>query len=215
MQGCIDALQANYPAVARLVGVEWFRAAAAVFARQCPPRRPSLIDYGDGFAEFLAAFPPAQSLPYLAGVARLERHWTAAHVAADAAPLPAQRLAALDPDSAADAALQLHPATRWCWFDGQPIYSLWQLNRSATEHHATPAWRGEGALVVRPYDTVTVIELSAGGCAFLDACTVHAPLATAALAAQHAEPGIDLAALAMQLVRAGAFADLNLTGAAP
>jgi hypothetical protein len=31
MKGCIDALQANYPSVMRLVGEEWFRAAAALY----------------------------------------------------------------------------------------------------------------------------------------------------------------------------------------
>ncbi|MEO7726906.1 MAG: DNA-binding domain-containing protein, partial [Burkholderiales bacterium] len=37
MKGCIDALQANYPAVTRLVGDEWLRAAASVYVRQSPP----------------------------------------------------------------------------------------------------------------------------------------------------------------------------------
>ncbi|MEW6690119.1 MAG: DNA-binding domain-containing protein, partial [Pseudomonadota bacterium] len=46
MKGCIDALQANYPAVERLVGEEWFRAAAAVYARAEPPAHASLLDYG-------------------------------------------------------------------------------------------------------------------------------------------------------------------------
>ena len=36
MKGCIDALAANYPAVARLVGDEWFRAAAAAFVQALP-----------------------------------------------------------------------------------------------------------------------------------------------------------------------------------
>ena len=43
MKGCIDALQANYPAVTRLVGEEWFRAAAAVYVRQAPPTNPMLL----------------------------------------------------------------------------------------------------------------------------------------------------------------------------
>jgi hypothetical protein len=30
IKGCVDALQANYPAVARLVGAEWFRSAATL-----------------------------------------------------------------------------------------------------------------------------------------------------------------------------------------
>ena len=37
LKGCIDALQANFPAVVRLVGEEWFRAVAALHARAQPP----------------------------------------------------------------------------------------------------------------------------------------------------------------------------------
>ena len=37
MKGCIDALQANYPTVLRMVGEEWFRAVAALHVRKRPP----------------------------------------------------------------------------------------------------------------------------------------------------------------------------------
>ncbi len=65
LKGCIDALQANFPAVARLVGDEWFRAAAAVYARRELPSAPILLSYGRTFPEFLAGFEPADgaSLP--------------------------------------------------------------------------------------------------------------------------------------------------------
>ena len=68
MKGCIDALQANYPAVTRLVGDEWLRAAAAVYARDALPAQPMLLHYGADFADFLARFEPAAELPYLPGV---------------------------------------------------------------------------------------------------------------------------------------------------
>lgn len=69
LKACIDALQANFPSVARLVGDEWFRAAAAVYARANLPRQPALLDYGENFAAFLARFPPAAELTYLADAA--------------------------------------------------------------------------------------------------------------------------------------------------
>ena len=50
MKGCIDALQANYPAVTRLVGEEWFRAAAAVYVRESLPADATLLRYGANFA---------------------------------------------------------------------------------------------------------------------------------------------------------------------
>ena len=70
-------------------------------------------------------------------------------------------------------------------------------------------WRGEGALVVRPYATVEAIELSIGGCAFIDACAAGAGLSDASLAAIDAERDIDLSTLMAQLLQAGAFADIR------
>ena len=75
MKGCIDALEANYPSVARLIGSERFRAAAAVYVPRHPPRSGCLLDYGQGFANFLAGFEPARELFYLSDVARLDRAW--------------------------------------------------------------------------------------------------------------------------------------------
>ena len=85
MKACVDALEANFPSVARLVGSEWFRAAAAIYVGRHPPPDARLLRYGDGFAEFLDTFEPAAELPYLAGVARLDRCWTQVHAAEDAA----------------------------------------------------------------------------------------------------------------------------------
>ena len=48
-----------------------------------------LVDYGEEFPDFLATFEPAAELPYLSDVARLDRFWTQAHVAADQTPIAA------------------------------------------------------------------------------------------------------------------------------
>ncbi len=135
MKGCIDALQANYPTIERLVGEEWFRAAAACHARKALPSQTALIVYGETFADFLATFEPARELPYLADVARVDRAWTEAHVAADAPTLAPAELAALPPAQMSTRALRLHPATRWCWSDEWPIHTLWSRNRG----DSTPA----------------------------------------------------------------------------
>jgi hypothetical protein len=175
-RGCIDALQANYRAVARLVGDEWFRAAAAVYVTAHPPRSPMLVEYGEGCADFLAAFPPAADLPYLPGVARCDRLWTEAHVAADAPVLDGAALAALTPARLAAACLLLHPATRWAWIDDLPAAELWLRNRDAAADDGELEWCGGGVLVTRPHDTVRMAALGRGGCAFLDACAVHASI---------------------------------------
>jgi hypothetical protein len=211
MKGCVDALAANYPAVARLVGDEWFRAAAAAFVRACPPQRPMLVDYGEGFPDFLATFESAAELSYLADVARLDRFWTQAHVASDQTPIVAAAIMNLAPHTLARAVLRPHCSARWKWFEDQPIFSLWRCNREAANTDALRklVWRGEGALVVRPYGTVEAIELSIGGCAFIGACAAGAGLSDASLEAIAAERDIDLAALMAQLLQAGAFADIR------
>jgi hypothetical protein len=204
-KGCIDALQANFPAVTRLVGEEWMRAAAAVFARSSPPSSPMLLDYGAGFAQFLQGFEPAADLPYLADVARLDRFWTEAHGARDASALDPASVAALTPDELASLVLRPHPAARWAWFERQPIFTIWSRNRCEADAAADFAWHGEGALIVRPADAVQWYALGRAGCALLDACAASLPLAEAAQAALAVDAGADLSALMAQLFAAGAF----------
>ncbi len=209
MKGCIDALAANYPAVARLVGEEWFRAAAAVFARESLPSHPTLLDYGEDFADFLAAFAPAAELPYLAGVARLDRLWSEAHVAADAPLLDPARLAALAPREMAPLRLRLHPAAGWRWFDEAPIYSIWSRSRDGDGTIGELDWQGEGALLTRPFAEVRHRPLGRAGVAFLDACAEGERIEGAVQAALEVEPGADLSALVHQLLDAGAFSALE------
>ena len=206
MKGCIDALQANYPVVTRLVGEEWLRAAAAVFVRAQPPTQAALVHYGAGFDDFLAGFEPAAEMDWLPGVARLDRCWTEAHVARDAAPLDPAWIAARPPEALANLHLQPHPAARWAWFADAPVYTLWQRNRSGDGDATDIDWQGEGALITRPQAAVQWTELDAAGCAFMDACAAGQSLAEAAGAALAAQPDADLAGLMSRLLQAGAFA---------
>ncbi|HTT09725.1 MAG TPA: DNA-binding domain-containing protein [Burkholderiaceae bacterium] len=205
-KGCIDALQANYPAVTRLVGEEWIRAAAAEFARLHRPASPMLLEYGAQFAAFLEGFAPAAELPYLAGVARLDRFWTEAHGARDELPLEPARVAALTQAELEFTRLRPHASARWAWFHEMPIFTLWSRNRHAEGAHDDIEWRGEGALVVRPFDSVSPVPLGRADVVFLDACAAGGTLADAAVAALAAEAEADLAQSMARLLSAGAFA---------
>lgn len=210
MKGCIDALQANYPSVARLVGDEWFRAAASIFAHSHLPRDATLLDYGAEFAAFLDAFEPAQELPYLPGVARLDRLWMEAHVARDEDPVPAAAVARLSRQVLARTVLQPHASARWACFDVHPILSIWRRNRFPDLFTGAEIdWRGEGALLVRPYAAVESVAIDAAGIAFLDQCAAGETLAHAADAALTAAPDADLAALMALLLEVGAFGRMN------
>jgi len=208
-KACIDALEANYPAVARLVGVEWFRAAAAVHVAVTPPRDARLMHYGAGFADFLAGFGPAASLTYLPDVARLDRFWTEAHIAADAEMLDGSALASLPPEQLGTRVLILHPAARWAWFDEAPIHTIWRSNREGDGDTGDIDWHGEGSLLTRPQDSVCWCELDRADVAFLDACAAGLSLGDAAAAALSVQADVDLSQLLAKLLRAGAFAGIH------
>jgi hypothetical protein len=104
------ALRLTYPAIHKLVGDKFFEAVAAAFVAQHPPRSACFDDYGEAFAAFLAAFPPAASLAYLADVARLEWAVSRAIHADDAEPLDLARLAALSSEEQERVSFVPHPA---------------------------------------------------------------------------------------------------------
>lgn len=205
LKGCIDALQASYPTVCQLVGADWFRAAAAVYARAQPPRNGLLMDYGDGFAAFLARFEPAADLPYLSAVARLDRCWTECHLAADATAVDRAWWAQQVPDALPRLHLRPHPAARWAWCSDHPAYALWQQHRDGRPVDDALAWVGDGGLLTRPGAAVVWRALPRAGCALLDACAAGLPLEAAATEALAADPAIDLAPLLGSLLDAGAL----------
>lgn len=199
-QGLVDVLAAAYPAVRRLMGEAWFAAEALAFARLHPPRTPVLAEYGEGFSAWLADPTRAagQEGAYLAEVARLDRAWAEAHVAADAEPLA-------EPDF--DQVPTPHPALRVLAFS-LPAVTLWRLNRPPApvlEAPVEPAWVPEACLVTRPFDEVMVTDLDEDGLAFVTACLGGATFGEAAVALLEREPQADLAALIARLLSAGAF----------
>jgi hypothetical protein len=208
LKGCIDALQANFPAVARLVGSAWFRAAALPYVRAVPPSSVMLMDYGVDFPDFLANFAPARELPYLPDVARLDRCWTEAHMAADMPALNADTLAALPAEALGQLQLRPHPATRWAWHADQPVYAIWCANREDRSLEENLPWIGDGALLTRAsHDGVVRWQAASTGlCAFLDACAADHCLAEAAQAALQAQADLDLTHLLAELITAGALA---------
>ncbi len=209
MKSCIDALQANYPAVERLVGAEWFRAAAAIHVRVALPADPTLLRYGAAFADFLARFEPAAELPYLAGVARLDRYWTEVHGAPDEDVLDPAAVAGAPPAALAAAVLHPHAAARWAWFSDAPVYTIWSRNRSGDALDDDLDWRPEGALLTRPRDAVEWVALDAADCEFLDACAAGKTVAASVQAALAVQGNADLARLMSGLLTAGAFSGVK------
>jgi hypothetical protein len=201
----IGAIEARYPVVRRLVGDDFFRAMAGAFVAAQKPRSPALIHYGDGFPAFIAGFPPAEAVPYLADVARLESAWVEAYHAADADPLGLDALAAIAPDGLEALRFRPHPAARLLSFV-HPAASIWEASQGDGEPRPPTVWAAEEALVARPDADVFVRVLPPGGFAFAAALFSGATLGDAAALA--AADGFDPGAHLFGLVEAGAFQSL-------
>jgi hypothetical protein len=200
LAACIDALAANYPTVRQLVGAAWFDAAAGAYVRERWPSEGSLAGYGDALPAFLARFAAAADLPYLPGVARLDRLWTEAHLAADAPVLDPAALAELEPQQLVTAVLVPHPAARWIRFADLPAFTIWRGHREGIDPGFDMAWHGEAALLTRPVGSVEWQAIDAATVAFLDACSRGDTFAAAS-----AEGGDELLAMLPRLFAAGAF----------
>jgi len=142
-----DAMQDAFPVIHKLVGDEFFNAMAGVHVRAHPPKHPILMLYGDDFPEFLAGFEPAQSLPYLPDIARLEHLRRESYHAADATAIAPDDLTKIDPEHLMQARLILDPSVRLITSD-YPIHGIWCLNMIEDAPKPTP--QGECVLVVRP-----------------------------------------------------------------
>jgi len=175
---------------------------AKLYVEETPPASPVLLLYGEAFADFVAAFPPAAALPYLADVARLEWAWHRAYHAKDAAPLSLSDLAEVG-ETAEGAVLTLHPSLQAVCSD-YPVVSIWQLAlRDGENEPARLPAEGEDALVVRPNLEVEVRRLPSGGAHFVKALAEGATLLEAASRASGEAPAFDLEANLAGLMTSG------------
>lgn len=188
----VRALGASFPAVEALVGEAFFRGLALLFLRAHPPRSPVLHEWGAAFPDFIAAFPPAAALPYLADVARLDRAALRAFHAADAEPAGLEALAAVPPEALAGLRILPHPAAALV-ASPHPVVALRAEATGGRADLPVDLARAESALVTRPGLSVEVVALSPGAAALAAALLQGATFGEAAERAL-AHPGTDLPA---------------------
>jgi len=190
-----DALVSVYPVVQRLVGAGFFAYVADDYIRRHPPQEAALHRFGHAFAGFVAAFPPAQGLSYLADVARLEWAWHEAYHEADAAPRALELLAAVAPADYARLRFRTHPALRLLC-SPYPVLRIWQTNQdgAASDALVDLAQGGDCLLVLRPELTVEIETLAPADHRFLEVCAQGSTLEAACEAALARDPGYDLGA---------------------
>lgn len=210
--GLIDTLSAAYPAVARLVGVEFFRAMARNYVAAHPPTSPIMLEYGAGFADFIEGFPPAKSVAYLADVARIERAWTESYNSAEAVSLSPMDVGAIPPERFGEVVLILHPSLRLVR-SRYPAVTIWQMNTAGGVPTPVDIAVGEDALIVRPAAEVEVRMLPSGGAAeFMAALNEGKRVSDAALEGLRVNPKFDLIGNFSDLLSLGLIINWRLDG---
>jgi hypothetical protein len=107
-----DALQSNFPALAKLLGEADFHTLAAEYVRTHDSLHFSIRYYGDALPQFLAAHEDYAAAPVLAELARWEWTMTEVFDAADAVPLTHEALAHVAPQRWARLRFAWHPSVR-------------------------------------------------------------------------------------------------------
>lgn len=206
LKGLLDALDANYPTVAMILGADQFEAVALQFARNHPTRTPVLALYGAEFPGFLANHEAADDIPYLRDVAALERLWTECFFAPDRATLHSSRLASVNEAELLQLRLRVHPATRFARFE-TPAVTIWQAHRAESGFdELEPEWHAEHVLVTRHGMSIAVNLIDEAAHRLLFEIQRDQVLGDAIAATADAHPGCDLANALTMIVSGAALA---------
>ena len=207
----IDMIDARFPVVKRLLGDDFFRGTARSYVRAHPPGMHASIEYGATFADFLKTFPPVEDVPYMPDIAALE--W-ACHESRFAKDDPAlsieeaqERLA-----GASDVAptLHLHSAARFV-SSPYPILEIWETNtRDDQVKPIDLKAGGQDVLVARPQTEALLTQLPEGGIQFILAVQSGLNLEESFARAQKDAPHIDLQAVLICMLQAGAISKISI-----
>lgn len=205
----INALADIFPGVQKITGEDYFRAMAREYVRANPPSSPLLFLYGQDFAEFIATFEPAKTMPYLADMARAERGWLTAYHAADIAPLDAAKLGAVDPTKLAEVCFVPHPAT-FILQSAYPVHDIFLMNRGFKDVAPLDMTTGQSLMLTRPQLDIRIVELDNADHAFLAAILDGQNLGNAAAIGTQANEAFDLNNALSMLLGTGATQSITL-----
>lgn len=202
------ALKDIYPVVLSVVGEAFFHTAADACIAVYPSRGGDLNQFGGHWAAFLASYPHAASLPYLADVARLEWAWHQAFHASDAPPFDFARLADIPADEHGKLGFLLHPTVGLVRSE-YPLLRIWQVNQAHYQGEMAVDWQvGGDFLIVRrdELNNVVIASIANAEFAFLDALSRHANLEDATASARAVDSAFDLPACLIRAVQSGLIA---------
>ena len=178
------------------MGEESFRNMARAFVARHPPGKRSLVGYGETLPDFIDAHSGEHGLPWLADLARLDRSWLEAHLAADAQPIGADAVSQLTEADLMETRFRLHPSVRLT-DTGYELSALWSMldDGNSPTGQVNIAQRRACQLFWRPAQEVRSGPLSPPMAGFFKTLIAGQTLGQACESAIATEPGADLSAI--------------------
>ena len=207
----INALAAAYPVARQLVGEEFFRAMAGLYVQAHPPISPLISEYGGTFADFIQAFEPASSVPYLADVARLERVRVRAYHASDCQVLDQHSVLEQLQGCVqlGQLRVRLHPSLATLE-SSYAVVSVWAAHQTDGAVASLNPWYAQSALVLRQGLAVKVFAVDSGSVTFINRLIQGAGLEMAIADALQAATEFDLHQCLTLLISHDAITHLHL-----
>lgn len=195
-----------YPVLKAVVGVAAFDRLAWSYLQDQPSTSGDLHDYGEGLADFVAAYETFAGLPYLTGLASLE--WAVHRVfhASDAKPLLAADL------GLSDIQIAFHPASTLLYCDW-PVQHIWQAHQGGEPACEIDLSDGATTLLLsRPQHEVWATPLSRPATCLAEGLLAGLGLEQACARLLEDDSGCDLGEALFPLLTAGALIDARGRG---
>jgi hypothetical protein len=202
-----NSLRVRYPVVEQLVGRDFFSAMSREFIAENKPSSAILISYGANFPEFISSFEPAESLFYLADVARLESAWWVSYHAADIAALNKDAFATLAPEAWGETHLRFLPCVKIPKFNYSAA-AIWRAHHDLELAMPVFVDQPEYVLIRREGTQVLVQTLSQDMHLFLHALAQGGTLLEAYEVASDSNEQFDVLAAVQQLFHFNIIAEL-------
>jgi hypothetical protein len=175
-----EALEANFPVLAQLLGEREFAEMAAAYIRSHDSTFASIRYYGGTLAEFLVQDPAYAEIPVLAELARWEWVMTETFDAADAPTLDASALAGVAPEEWAELRFEWHSSIRRLSL-GWNVPQIWNAltrqtpppeSRLAAEAEQWLLWRKDLEIFFRslPPPEAAALDAARAGSSFGELC---------------------------------------------
>lgn len=204
----VEALAANYPIVAEILGWAPFHDLACEFVAAVPPDGPALATYGHVFPEWIVGRNIGRVLPYLSAVANIDRLWLASARAPAETPVAPAVIANMTAEQWSSSRAKLHAATRFGWF-AVPAPSIWLAHFAPHRAEVTTEWKAEGLLITRPAGSVRARRIGPAEHRILSGLRIGETIGAASAAAHALYPDAEITSAVHTILDSGAIATLR------